>query len=147
MLESGRFGHVLEEDGVVGHAGYALVRESGLEHARTGLGVVTFKEAPSVSCDIGGRRATNGVREEMTHTFDRDVERLAVVVQGVEVLLVEFGSQERVAVHAFAQRGQVVEVLLVNRLGRFAELEVLVLRRESHLTSASIRPCGLSPGA
>lgn len=68
----------------------------------------------------------------MTPTFDRDVERLAVVVQGVEVLLVEFGAQERVAVHAFAQRGQVVEVLLVDRLGRLAELEVLVLRRESH---------------
>lgn len=60
-------------------------------------------------------------------TFDGDSERFAVVPEVVEVLVVDLRTEERVAVHSFRERFEVVEIFLINRLRSFSELEELVL--------------------
>lgn len=69
----------------------------------------------------------------MLLTFDGNAKLLAVVEDGVEVLAVSGRAKEGVTVHALRQLLEAMEVLLVQRLGRLAELEVLVLRPRHRL--------------
>lgn len=67
-------------------------------------------------------------KSSLGRTFDWDAKLGAVVKDVEEVLLVDLGAQQRVAVHALSHGLEVVEILGVQRLGRLGKVEVLVLR-------------------
>jgi hypothetical protein len=122
---------VLEEGGVVGHSEDGLVRESGLEDTGTGLGVVAYKKEEA---KFGQFSTVEGIeRAAEMRTFDRNAKLLAVVEDGVEVVAVRGRAKKGVTVHSLRQRLETVEVFLVERVGRLAELEVLVLCDEEDI--------------